>query len=153
MHLGDLDRSDDVFLRASDLDPTHVPTLRRLLDVYWRADDPAALVEVTTQLASTGSLTLGPIGKTALSQALVAAALVGDTKLATKIVTTIGEDAPTRVTNAIVALANRTKGTNGRKFEPKSAATAIAELARRGVLDLAKLRAAAAGTPLASELA
>ena len=153
VHLGDLDRSDDVFLRASDLDPTHVPTLRRLLDVYWRADDPASLVEVTTQLASTGSLTLGPIGKTALSQALVAAALVGDTKLATKIVTTIGEDAPTRVTNAIVALANRTKGTNGRKFEPKSAATAIAELARRGVLDLAKLRAAAAGTPLASELA
>ena len=151
VHLGDLDRADDVFLRASDLDPTHVPTLRRLLDVYWRADDPAALVEVTTQLVSSGSLTLGPIGKTALSQALVAAALVGDTNLATKIVTTIGEDAPTRVTNALVGLAVRSKG-NGRKFEAKSAATAIAELGRRGVLDLAKLRAAAANTPIASEL-
>jgi len=153
VHLGDLDRSDDVFLRASDLDPTHVPTLRRLLDVYWRADDPAALVEVTTALVNSGSLTLGPIGKTSLSQALVAAALLGDTKLATKIVTTIGEDAPTRVTNAIVVLANRTKGTNGRRLEVKSVAAAIAELGRRGVLDLAKLRAAAAGTPLAPELA
>jgi Tfp pilus assembly protein PilF len=152
VHLGDLDRSDDVFLRASDLDPTHVPTLRRLLDVYWRADDPAALVEVTTQLASSGSLTLGPIGKTALSQALVAAALVGDTALATKIVTTIGEDAPTRITNALVGLAGRGKATNGRRFEVKSAATAVAELGRRGVLDLAKLRAAAAGTIIAADL-
>src|SRR5207244_2609090 len=42
VHLGDTDRADDVFLRASDLDPTHLPTLRRLLDVYWRADDPGA---------------------------------------------------------------------------------------------------------------
>jgi hypothetical protein len=154
VHLGDQDRADDVFLRASDLDPTHVPTLRRLLDVYWRADDPAALVEVTTQLVSSGSLTLGPIGKTALSQALVAAALVGDTNLATKIVTTIGEDAPSRVTNALVGLAVRGKGGgNGRRFEAKSAATAIAELGRRGVIDLAKLRAAAANTPIASDLA
>src|SRR5262249_33077907 len=61
VHLGDIDRSDDVFLRASDLDPTHVPTLRRLLDVYWRADDPASLVEVSTQLASSGALATGPI--------------------------------------------------------------------------------------------
>ncbi|HET9990231.1 MAG TPA: hypothetical protein VFQ65_16990, partial [Kofleriaceae bacterium] len=152
VHLGDVDRADDIFLRASDLDPTHVPTLRRLLDVYWRADDPAALVEVTTQLVSSGSLTLGPIGKTAMSQALVAAALVGDTNLAAKIVTTIGEDAPTRVTNALVGLVGRNKGLNGRRFEAKSAAAAVAELGRRGVLDLAKLRAAAAGTPIASEL-
>ncbi|MEO6774463.1 MAG: tetratricopeptide repeat protein [Kofleriaceae bacterium] len=152
VHLGDLDRADDIFLRASDLDPTYVPTLRRLLDVYWRADDPSALVEVTSQLASSGSLTLGPIGKTALSQALIAAALVGDTTLAAKIATTIGEDAPTRVANALVRLAGLPRA-NGRRFEVKTAATAVAELGRRGVLDLAKLRTAAAGTPIASELA
>ncbi|HEY0255462.1 MAG TPA: hypothetical protein VGC41_28230, partial [Kofleriaceae bacterium] len=56
LHLGDVDRADDIFLRASDLDPTHVPTLRRLLDTYWRADDPGALVEVSAQLAGSGSL-------------------------------------------------------------------------------------------------
>ena len=33
-----------------------------------------------------------------------------------------------------------------------TASTAIAELARRGVIDLAKLRAAAAGTPVANSL-
>ncbi len=49
VHLGDIDRADDVFLRASDLDPSHVPTLRRLHDVYWRADDPAALVDVASR--------------------------------------------------------------------------------------------------------
>jgi hypothetical protein len=59
------------------------------------------------------------------------------------------------VTNALVGLAVRSKGGsgNGRRFEAKSATTAIAELGRRGVLDLAKLRAAAANTPIASELA
>src|SRR5262249_14245200 len=56
VHLGDKDRADDVFLRASDLDPNHVPTLRRLLDVYWRADDPAALVEVASELAASNGL-------------------------------------------------------------------------------------------------
>ena len=58
-----------------------------------------------------------------------------------------------QVTNALVGLAMRAKGGNGRRFEAKSAATAILELGRRGVLDLAKLRAAAANTPIAPDLA
>jgi Tfp pilus assembly protein PilF len=152
VHLGDIDRADDVFLRASDLDPSHVPTLRRLLDVYWRTDDPAALVEVSTQLAASGSLTPGPIGKPALAKALIAAALLGDTNLATKLVGALGDDAPVRVTDALVELVDRPKPSNGRHFELKSAATAIAELARRGMIDLQRLRAAAAGTPIADAL-
>ncbi|MEO8845923.1 MAG: hypothetical protein ABI591_09085 [Kofleriaceae bacterium] len=149
VHLGDLDRADDVFLRASDLDPSHVPTLRRLLDVYWRADDPAALVEVSTQLAASGSLTPGPIGKPALGQAVIAAALLGDANLAIKLVHALGDDAPERVTDALLDLVDRPKPSNGRHFELKSAATAIAELARRGMLDLQRLRAATANTAIA----
>ncbi len=143
LHLGDIDRADDVFLRASDLDPRHVPTLRRLLDVYWRADDPGALVEVAGQLAKSGGLAVGPVAGSSLAQALVAAALCGETELAAKLVDALGEDAPPRIAAALSELVHR----RGR-FELGSASTAIGELARRGVLDLQKIRIAAAGTPV-----
>ena len=152
VHLGDVDRADDVFLRASDLDPTHLPTLRRLIDVYWRADDPGALVEVCTQLATTGWLNSGPIGKSALARALIAAALVGDTDLAAKLITALGEEAPERATDALVELHRRPSSGPGRRFDLDGASTAVAELGRRGMLDLARLRAAAAGTPVAAGL-
>jgi len=149
VHLGDIDRADDVFLRASDLNPSHVPTLRRLLDVYWRADDPGALVEVASELTGTGALTSGsPIAGSSLAQALVAAALCGETVLARQLVDALGEDAPPRIASALAELAGR----SGR-FELKSATTAVAELARRGLLDLQKLRSAAAGTPAEPYLA
>ncbi len=141
VHLGDVDRADDVFLRASDLDPGHVPTLLRLLDVYWRADDPAAIVEVATELAEKGALGNGPPAEGALAHAMVAAALLGDTQLATRIGEAMGELAPTRIAGALVEL----DGRSGR-IQLASASTAITELARRGVVDLAKVRAAASGT-------
>src|SRR5262249_34581714 len=72
VHLGDIDRADDVFLRASDLDPSHVPTLRRLLDVYWRADDPGAIVEGASELAGAGALAPGPGAGGPLAQGPVA---------------------------------------------------------------------------------
>jgi tetratricopeptide (TPR) repeat protein len=143
LHLDDVDRADDVFLRASDLDPKHVPTLRRLLDVYWRADDPGALVEVAGQLAKNGGLAMGPVAGSSLAQALVAAALVGETELAAKLVDALGEDAPPRIVSTLGELVHR-RG----KFELASASTAISELGRRGVLDVQTLRLAASGTPV-----
>ncbi|HEY1558608.1 MAG TPA: hypothetical protein VGF94_27485 [Kofleriaceae bacterium] len=150
VHLGDVDRADDVFLRASDLDPAHLPTLRRLLDVYWRADDPASLVEVAGELATAGALESGPTAGASLARALVAAALVGETQLAARIVTALGGDAPASIANALAELAQRA-GRTGR-LEVASASTAVAELGRRGVIDLHKVRAAADGTPVAEHL-
>jgi Tfp pilus assembly protein PilF len=147
VHLGDTDRADDVFLRASDLDPTHIPTLRRLLDVYWRADDPAALVEVASELVSKAALAPGTTPPGALAHALVAAGLLGDAPLASRVAQALGDEAPRRVAVALVELAGR----DGRLALP-AAATAVTELARRGILDLARLRAAASGTPAASLL-
>lgn len=147
VHVGDLDRAGDAFLRASDLDPSHVPTLRRLIDVYWRADDPAGIVEVATELASKDALISGPTSQSALGHALVAAALIGDTALAERIETALGDAAPRQVANALAELADRTG-----RLSLGTASTAIAELARRGLLDLGKLRAAAAGTPAANSL-
>jgi Tfp pilus assembly protein PilF len=148
VHLGDVDRADDVFLRASDLDPGHVPTLRRLLDVYWRADDPAAIVEVASELATAGALGNGhAIARSSLAQALVAAALLGDTKLATAIGAALGDEAPSRLATTLNELADR----DGR-LELASATVAVAELGRRGIIDLVSLRAAAADSPVAAAL-
>jgi lipopolysaccharide biosynthesis regulator YciM len=152
LHLGDVDRADDVFLRASDLDPSHVPTLRRLLDVYWRADDPAALVEVATELASNGALDRGPtLAGSALAQALVAAALVGETGLAAHLMTALGDDAHERIASVLGELGDRRR--EGSKLQLASATTAIAELGRRGLIDVHKLRVAASGTPVEQHLA
>jgi Tfp pilus assembly protein PilF len=147
VHLGDVDRADDVFLRASDLDPSHVPTLRRLLDVYWRADDPGALVEVATELSERGALSSGPTSDGALAHALVAAALIGDTALAQRLAAALGDEAARQVATALSELGGR----EGR-LQLASATTAVAELARRGTIDLGKLRAAAIGTPVANLL-
>jgi tetratricopeptide (TPR) repeat protein len=147
VHVNDVDRADDVFLRASDLDPSHVPTLRRLLDVYWRADDPAGIVEVATELADKGALINGPTSETALARALVAAALVGDIELAEQLQTALGDDTPRSVAEALAELVGRTG-----RLQLGTASTAVAELARRGYLDLAKLRAAMATTAAANTL-
>jgi tetratricopeptide (TPR) repeat protein len=147
VHLNDVDRADDVFLRASDLDPNHLPTLRRLIDVYWRADDPGALVEVAAELAAKDALVKGAANGATLAHALIAAALVGDTPLAERLGIALGEDAPKHVASALAELVDR----EGR-LQLQSASTAITELGRRGLLDLQKVRAHAAGTPVANVL-
>ncbi|HMG56240.1 MAG TPA: hypothetical protein VK601_22225, partial [Kofleriaceae bacterium] len=147
VHVNDIDRADDVFLRASDLDPGHVPTLRRLLDVYWRADDPGGMVEVATELADKGALINGPTSELALARALIAAALVGDAQLSEQLHTALGDQASRRIAEALAELAGRTG-----RLQLATASIALTELALRGTLDLAKLRAAAAGTPAAKLL-
>ena len=72
----------------------------------------------------------------------------GDTELARQLGVALGEAAPRYVAAALGELAGR----QGR-LQLQTASTAIAELASRGMLDLAKVRAAAVGTPVASVLA
>jgi tetratricopeptide (TPR) repeat protein len=48
--LGDLSAANDAYLRASDLDPTFVPTLLRLVHYYWSEGDFANLVEIGAEL-------------------------------------------------------------------------------------------------------
>jgi len=135
VHLGDIERADDAFLRACDLNPTHVPTLRRLLDVYWRGDDPGALVEVASELSRGGGLTKKSIAASSLAQALIAAALVGEGQLANLLVAALGDEAPQKIAAALADLVDR-RG----KLELSTAATAITELGRRGVVDVGKIR-------------
>jgi tetratricopeptide (TPR) repeat protein len=48
--LGDMGAANDAYLRASDLDPTYVPTLLRLVHYYWGEGDFANLVDIGAQL-------------------------------------------------------------------------------------------------------
>lgn len=137
LHVGDVDRADDAFLRGSDLDPSHVPTLRRLLDVYWRADDPNALVEVAQQLVAADALHGSPVAANSLAHALIAAAVVKDFELAVKLAAALGELAAPSVTAALAELDDQ----NRRQLSLAAATAAIAELGKTGVLNLSKLRA------------
>lgn len=142
-NVGDVDRADDAFLRASDLDPSHVPTLRRLLDVYWRADDPNALVEVAQQLTAGDALRSGPLAANSLAYALIAAAIVKDFELAVKLAAALGELAAPSVTAALAELDDQ----NRRRLSLAAATAAIAELGKTGVLNLSKLRASEPAAP------
>ncbi|HEY3358993.1 MAG TPA: hypothetical protein VGQ83_37430, partial [Polyangia bacterium] len=52
--LGDPARASDCYLRAIDLAPQHVPTLRRVVDHYWSAGEWQGVVEVGGELSQLG---------------------------------------------------------------------------------------------------
>ncbi|HUH04554.1 MAG TPA: tetratricopeptide repeat protein, partial [Kofleriaceae bacterium] len=71
--IGDADLAADCYLKAIDLAPTHVPTLRRLIDYYWRIEDYQGLLEIAIELDAQRSLPgTDPLP---LARALVAAGM------------------------------------------------------------------------------
>lgn len=125
--LGDLPGADDAFLRASDLDPTHVPTLRRLIDVYWRAGDVGALLDVAQDLARSGRLLEAATARPTLARTAIAAATSAAMHLADRVAQHLDFEAAPRLAAALTELV-------GRSGEPdlEEAAAAVLELARRG---------------------
>jgi tetratricopeptide (TPR) repeat protein len=125
--LGDLPGADDAFLRASDLDPTHVPTLRRLIDVYWRAGDVGALLDVAQDLARSGRLLEAATARPTPARTATAAATSAAMHLADRVAQHLDFEAAPRLAAALTELV-------GRSGEPdlEDAAAAVLELARRG---------------------
>jgi tetratricopeptide (TPR) repeat protein len=82
--LGDHDRGADYFFRAADLAPSNVAILRRLVDVYWRAGDRTALVELARELSAEAAL--GEWPATTVARAAIALAASGDVELARRFV-------------------------------------------------------------------
>lgn len=141
--LGDVAGADDAFLRASDLDPTHVPTLRRLIDVYWRAGDVGALLEVAQELARSGRLLEAATARPTLARTAVAAARSAAMNLAERVVAYLDFEAAGRLAAVLTELV-------GRGGEPSldDAAASLLELARRGGgLAAAELVASARALP------
>ena len=136
--LGDPAGADDAFLRASDLDPSHVPTLRRLVDVYWRAGDVGALLDVAQELARSGGLLEPATARPTLARTAIAAATSAAMHLADRVVQHLDFEAAPRLAAALAELV-------GRSGEPtlEEAAAGVLELARRGRLNGADVIAAA----------
>ncbi|MCA9675796.1 MAG: hypothetical protein KC464_12215, partial [Myxococcales bacterium] len=129
LHLrqGDVEAADDEFLRASDLDPGHVPTLRRLIDVYWHADEPPLLLDVATDLAQRGELLGDATDPATLGRALIAASASGAMNLAASIAAHLGDGAAVAVAVALTEIDER-----HRELTLDACATALRELARKG---------------------
>ena len=90
VQIGDADLAGDSYLKGIDLDPAHVPTLRRLIDYYWRIEDDAGLVEIARDLDAQRALPgTDPLP---LARGLVAAGVRGNATLARAIASTLASE-------------------------------------------------------------
>ena len=108
---------------------------------------PAEHTPVIIECAINGVTSRAVNPNVPIEPAEIAAALIGDVELAQQLQTALGDNGPRRIADALAELVGRTG-----RLQLGTASTAIAELARRGYLDLAKLRAAMASTPAANTL-
>jgi Tfp pilus assembly protein PilF len=88
--LGDDDEAADCYLKAIDLDPDHVPTLRRLVDVFWGQGDDKSLLEVARDLEERGALLDASSSTATLAHVMIVAALRGDVELAARVAGFLG---------------------------------------------------------------
>ncbi len=104
--LGDPEQAADAYLKSIDLDPHHVPTLRRLLDHYWREADLSELLEIALALADQAALVNEHTGLESLGHVLIAAALRGDERLIRQIVAWVGVRLPDVLVSALTEVAS-----------------------------------------------
>ena len=85
VRLGDKESASDCYLKAVDLDPTHAPTLRRLVDYFWAQGDLDSVAEMARALDEQGDFTAAETSAGTRARAALAAALVGDLKSALRL--------------------------------------------------------------------
>ena len=107
IHLGDPEQATDAYLKGIDLDPTHVPTLRRLLDHYWHEDDPVEMLEIVDALAEQDALLDEQTGAEALARALVVVAAEGNGALAQELIDWLEDDLGEVLVDALAEVAGR----------------------------------------------
>lgn len=77
----DPERAADAYLKAIDLNPRNVPTLRRLIDYYWSEDEPAELLDMVHGLIEQAALLHQRTGVDTLIRAALASAIRGEIDL------------------------------------------------------------------------
>ena len=80
--LGDSDLAADSYLKAIDLDPDHLPTLRRLLEFYWHTGDQKNLLDVARDLDRRGALAESSVAMDTLGGVMLIASMRGAEPLA-----------------------------------------------------------------------
>jgi len=94
--LDDGERANDAYLKAADLNPRHAPTLRRLVQYYYREGDLTALGEVVRELEQ-----LGAGLEEAAVEVGLGLALGGDEARGT-VVVAVAQPSPERLVEALV---------------------------------------------------
>jgi tetratricopeptide (TPR) repeat protein len=107
VHLGDDERAGDAYLKAIDLDASHVPTLRRLLDVYWQDGDDGQLSEIASELESRAALVDVETPAESLARVGVLSAIMGDDRRASLIGRYLGDAGAGPVAAALAERAAR----------------------------------------------
>ncbi|HEX8951246.1 MAG TPA: hypothetical protein VF945_05350, partial [Polyangia bacterium] len=85
VQLRDREAASERYLKAVDLDETHAPTLRRLVDYFWSEGDHASAAEMATALDDTGAFAAPETGAGTRGRAALAAATAGDLKRAARL--------------------------------------------------------------------
>jgi tetratricopeptide (TPR) repeat protein len=82
VRLRDKDAASTAYLEAIDLDPTHVPTVRRLVDYFFSEGDWASTAEMAATLDDEGAFAVDETGAGTRARAVLATALAGDVRRA-----------------------------------------------------------------------
>lgn len=85
VRLGDRDSASDCYLKAVDLDPTHAPTLRRLVDYFWVQGDLESVAEMARALDDSGAFAALETSAGTRARAALSAAFEGDLKCAVRL--------------------------------------------------------------------
>jgi tetratricopeptide (TPR) repeat protein len=96
--LEDSERANDAYLKAADLCPTHAPTLRRLVVLYFQEGEFAQAVEVARELESVAA----PLDEAAIEAGL-AIALSGDEARGT-VVMAVAQPTAARLAEALASV-------------------------------------------------
>jgi hypothetical protein len=83
--LGDRDAATSCYLRAIDLDPTHAPTLRRLIDYFFREGDDASVADMATALDAQEAFAVAETTTGTRARAALATAIAGDFRCAVRL--------------------------------------------------------------------
>ncbi|MGZ3437877.1 MAG: hypothetical protein ACXVDD_00085, partial [Polyangia bacterium] len=85
VQLRDKEAASERYLKAVDLDDTHAPTLRRLVDYFWSEGDETSAAEMATALDEAAAFAAPETTAGTRARAALAAAVAGDLKRAARL--------------------------------------------------------------------
>jgi tetratricopeptide (TPR) repeat protein len=100
--LGDPDLAADSYLKAIDLDPDHLPTLRRLLEYYWHTGDQKNLLDLARDLDRRSALCEPSVAIEVLAGVMLIAALRDAAAMAIAVARYLGPHAPPALAQALI---------------------------------------------------
>jgi tetratricopeptide (TPR) repeat protein len=110
---GERERADESYLKAIDLDASHAPTLRRVIDHYWSVRDLGNVAELGAELERLGELFVEGTPASFVARIAVAAASEGADTHSRHLIGALGQEGPLSLAIVLVDLAGKTPDSVG----------------------------------------